>query len=91
MSNHIPNSKLKEKKLNINKQKTVNIDNVDLNELTKEQRRKREQALLVYNDIMDVFKKHNTSVNDTYYILASILESIYAYSILDDLGIKNLK
>lgn len=90
MSNHIPNSTLKEKKLNLTN-KATNLDDINLDEFTKNQKRKKEEAILVYNEIMEVFKKYNMSVQDTYYILASILEGIYAYSLLDELGLTTNK
>lgn len=85
---HIPSNKLKEKKLNINS-KAVNLEDIDLTELTKEKKMQTEKAIAIYSQIMEIFNENNTTIQEAYYILASILDSIYTYSVFEELGMND--
>lgn len=87
MSNHIPKNNLKEKKLNITKKNAIFIDEIDMNEISKKSKAQTEEAINIYSEIMKVFENHDTSLREAYLILASIMESIYTYSIMEDFGI----
>lgn len=87
MSNHIPKNNLKEKKLNLTKKNAIIIDEIDMNEIAKKSKAQTEEAINIYAEIMEVFKNHDTNLREAYLILASIMESIYTYSIMEDFGI----
>lgn len=91
MSNHIPKNNLKEKKLNLTKKNAIFIDEIDMNEISKKSKVQTEEAINIYLEIMEVFKNHDTSLREAYLILASIMESIYTYSIMEEFGIKTDK
>ena len=47
-----------------------------------------DKALSINREILEVFIKYKCTVNETYVILASMLESIYVESLLKEFGLE---
>lgn len=73
-------SNMKERKLDLNLSKVVDSDNT-LDEISEKE---RNEAMKLYEEIAEIFMKHDTSLETSYMVLAAMADSIYNYAVFGD-------
>lgn len=78
---HIKNIKLKEKKLNLNREIEEEVYSDE--EISKDDIKR---VMKIQTEILKIFEDNKCSTNEAYVILAAMLESIYTFYTLKQLG-----
>lgn len=73
------------REFNINLNKTILNDNIQYNHNPKTDDEELNRVMRVADDVIDVFAKHKVNLEDAYWILCSLADSLYMYATTEDL------